>query len=413
MNTPAPLALAFAALVSIATVSAQSSAAKPTLSLHNVITGKPVAGANIAAKLNRVELPPSFTVAVTAPAGAASAVFFVDGKQVRVDNQAPFFLTEDGEQKASAWNPKGDATVMVKFHAQPNAAGAVLAQVEQKISISTEGMQLLSAPVTEAEQDAWVTVNVDTVLQKKTFNSSSGLAMAYRIFVPPGYSAKVKYPVLIYLHGRGQRGTDNGPAVYNGGLFRGQRSLVAPTMQQTFPAIVLVPQCANQPTNEEWAKWIGSTPQTPFAGLGRDGSYKMAEQPSASGQAVIELIEATLKDYSTDRNRVYLTGISMGGFGTWEYTARRPDLFAAAVPMAGYSDPAQLQKFAKIPFWIFHGNADQSNPVQGSRNMFALMKEAGMNVRYTEYPDTNHGDTFRKGWAETDLLPWIFSQRRE
>jgi predicted peptidase len=274
-------------------------------------------------------------------------------------------------------------------------------------------MQVLGSPASEAEQDAWLAENLDTVLQRKTFNASNGLALPYRLFVPPGYSAKVKYPLVVYLHGRGQRGTDNGPAVYNGGLFRGRRSLVSPTMQQTFPAIVLVPQCSNKTNNEEWAKWVGNTPQTPFAGLGRDGSYKMAEQPSESGQAVLELIDATLKDYSVDRSRVYLTGVSMGGFGTWEYTARRPELFAAAAPMAGYSDPSQLRKFAQIPFWIFHGNADQSNPVQGSRHMFALMKEAGMDVRYTEYPDTNHGDTFRKAWAEADLLPWIFSQRRE
>lgn len=394
-------------------VSAQSGASGSPLLLHNVVTGRPVPGVNLAVPLERVELPPAFTVAADAPAGAASAVFMVDGRQVRIDNQAPFFLTEDDAQKPVAWKPgAGASNVAVTFHAEPDGRGALLAQAVQRIVLSPEGMQILAAPATEAEQDAWLAANLDTVLQKKTFAASNGLALPYRIFVPPAYSPKVKYPVLIYLHGRGQRGTDNGPAVYNSLLFRGRRSIVSPMMQQDYPAIVLVPQCSNKTANEEWARWIGNTPQTPFAGLGRDGSYQMAEAPSDSGKAVLELIDATLQEYSVDRSRVYLTGISMGGFGTWEYVARRPELFAAAIPMAGYSDPSQLARFSKIPFWIFHGNADQSNPVQGSRNMFARLKEAGADVRYTEYPDTNHNDTFRKAWAEPGLLPWIFSQRR-
>ena len=127
---------------------------------------------------------------------------------------------------------------------------------------------------------------------------------------------------------------------------------------------------------------------------------------------MLELIDALKTEFSVDPHRVYLTGVSMGGFGTWEYVARRPELFAAAAPMAGYSDPRQVERFAKIPFWIFHGGADRTNPVQGSRTMYALLQKAGADVRYTEYPETDHGPSFGKAWAEADLLPWIFSQRR-
>lgn len=398
----------------IASSSAQSSAAKPSFSLHNVITGRIVSGADpLPALLQRVELPPMFTLSVSAPSGAGSAEFSVNGKWVRVDNQPPFFLTEDAAQKPAAWNaPAGAITVGVKFYAQADAKGAVLADVQQTFTLATEGMEQPGVAVSDAERDAWLEKNLDAVLQKKTFAASNGLALPYRIFLPPSYSAKVKYPLLVFLHGRGQRGTDNGPRVYNSGLFRGPRSIVLPAMQQAFPAIVLVPQCSDKTVNEEWARWVGNTPETPFNGLGKDGSYVLAPEPSDSGKAVLELIDSTLAQYSVDARRVYLTGVSMGGFGTWEYAARRPELFAAAAPMAGYSDPRQVGRFSKIPFWIFHGGADETNPVQGSRTMHTLLREAGAEVRYTEYPDTRHGDSFRKAWAEPDLLPWIFSQRR-
>lgn len=415
MRYPALFTIAASAFALVASSSAQVGPAKATLSLYNVVTGRTIAGTDpLPATLNRVELPPGFSLAAAAPTGAVSAAFVVNGKPVRVDDQAPFFLSESAGGKAAAWEATpGTFAIEVKFYGQPHAAGPVLAQVTRSFTLSAEGMDRDQPGLADAELDAWLEQNVDTVLQKKTFTASNGLAMPYRLFVPPGYSAKVKYPVLIYLHGRGQRGTDNSKRVYSGGLFLGRRSIVSPAMQQTFPAIVIVPQCSDKTTNEEWAKWVGNTPETPFLGLGKDGSYTLAPEPSESGKAVLELIEATLRDYSTDRQRVYLTGVSMGGFGTWEYVSRRPELFAAAAPMAGYSDPKQVDRFVKIPFWIFHGGADETNPVQGSRTMAALLQKAGADVRYTEYPDTRHGDTFKKAWIETELLPWIFSQRRE
>ena len=268
-------------------------------------------------------------------------------------------------------------------------------------------------PVPTAENNARVAANLDTVLQKKTFPASNGLALPYRLFVPPGYSPAKKFPLLVYLHGRGERGTDNGPELYNNsGLFMGSRSIVSPAMQRVFPCLVLVPQCSDKTVNEDWARWVGNTPETPFLGLGKDGSYTLAAEPSDSGRAVLELIDALMREYSVDAHCVYLTGISMGGFGTWEYLMRRPELFAAAVPMAGFSDQSKIDRIKHIPIWIFHGGADEANPVQGSRNMYRLLQQAGATVRYTEYPDTGHMDSFKKAWAEPDLRPWIFAQRK-
>lgn len=273
------------------------------------------------------------------------------------------------------------------------------------------GAQLQAATATQE----WLTENADTVLQRRTFHATNGMEMPYRIFLPEGYDSDQSYPLFIYLHGRGQRGSGNGPALYNRSpLFMGNNSIILPATQKKFPCIVLVPQCSGKTINEEWAKWVGNTPETPWEGLDQEnGAYVQNPQPSDSGAAFFELVAHTINSQNVDTNRIYLGGISMGGFGTWEYAMHRPNLFAAIIPMAGYSDQSKAASIAGIPCWIFHGGADTVNPTQGSRNMYKLLTDAGANVQYTEYPDTGHGEAFQKAWKEPELLPWIFSQAKE
>lgn len=183
-------------------------------------------------------------------------------------------------------------------------------------------------------------------------------------------------------------------------------------MQKTYPCYILIPQCSNKTENEEWAKWIGNTPEKPFKGLDKNGSYKMNSEPSESGKATLELIDTTINNFNIDKNRVYLIGLSMGGFGTWEFVARRSDLFAAAIPMAGYSDPNQIEKIKDIAFWIFHGSDDEWNPVKGSRNMYRLLSNENADVKYTEYQNTGHVEAFKKAFKEKELLPWLFSKSK-
>ncbi|MCV9386118.1 carboxylesterase family protein [Reichenbachiella ulvae] len=267
--------------------------------------------------------------------------------------------------------------------------------------------------LTIEENQKWVDENLDKVMIPKTFLASNGMQMPYRLFVPEGYNNNESLPLLIHLHGRGERGTENPTNLYdNIPLFNGARSIVSPNMQHDYRCIVLVPQCSDKTENEEWAKWVGNTPETPFEGLGKDGSYTMNSKASDSGTAALELIDHIMAEYDIDSKRVYLTGLSMGGFGTWEFIARRPELFAAAVPMAGYSDPLQVSRIKHIPIWIFHGNIDKWNPVQGSRNMYQILTDAGAKVKYTEYDSTGHGDTFQKAWQDETLIPWIFAQRQ-
>ena len=254
--------------------------------------------------------------------------------------------------------------------------------------------------------------NIDSLMKKYVFKASNGMHMPYRLFASNVNSKKPR-PLIIFLHGRGDRGTDNDSKIYHeAGIIVNSKSLLNEDMQKKYPCYILVPQCSNITENEEWAKWIGNSPKTPFKGLGDDGSYSMNSKHSKSGEAALELIEKTIEEKNIDANRVYIMGVSMGGFGTWEFIARKPNLFTAAVPMAGYSDPNQLEKIKHIAFWIFHGATDKWNPVEGSRTMYKLLSDSNADVKYTEYLNTGHGEAFKKAFNEDDLIPWLFSKKK-
>src|SRR5690606_18151204 len=161
----------------------------------------------------------------------------------------------------------------------------------KKMAKDAEATDTLNkSELTDEETLDWVKIHADSVLKKNSYRSASGLEMGYRLYSPEKTEEKI--PLVIFLHGRGDRGTDCGPQIYNStGLFMNKMSLIAPNMQSKYPAYALAPQCSDKTENEEWAKWKGNTPETPFEGLGEDGSYTMNETPSESGAAALELIE--------------------------------------------------------------------------------------------------------------------------
>ncbi|WP_346881122.1 prolyl oligopeptidase family serine peptidase [uncultured Algibacter sp.] len=272
---------------------------------------------------------------------------------------------------------------------------------------------LFSGCKNSAKNEILTKEQIEAKMFKKTFLASNGLEMPYRLFSPLDSSVQKK-PLIIFLHGRGDRGTDNDSKIYHEfGFITQPNSLLTKDMQAQYPCYILVPQCSNKTENEEWAKWVGNNPETPFKGLSKDGSYSMNEAPSQSGEAALELIKKTIQNNPVDASRVYIIGLSMGGFGTWEFTARQPDLFAAAIPMAGYSEPSKIETIKHIPFWIFHGDTDKWNPVEGSRNMHKLLSNVNADVKYTEYKNTGHGEAFVKAFSEPELLPWLFSKSKK
>jgi predicted peptidase len=126
---------------------------------------------------------------------------------------------------------------------------------------------------------------------------------------------------------------------------------------------------------------------------------------------VLDLIEAVCNEYRIDKDRIYLTGVSVGGYGTWDLVSRRPELFAAAIPVSGGGDPAQAAKLAKLPIWAFHGGADPLVPVERARDMIAALKKAGGEPKYTEYKGVGH-DAWTPRYRDNEVLDWLFAQKK-
>ncbi len=217
----------------------------------------------------------------------------------------------------------------------------------------------------------------------------------YRSFYPSQYHEKgVKIPLVLFLHGAGERGDDN----------ESQLAHIAPILsaaeqQEKHPAILVFPQC---PEEGYWAHVNRGEGQW---------TVKSSETPTPSMAKVIQLLDRLLEDPKVDRTRVYLSGLSMGGFGTFDLLSRRPELFAAAVPICGGADTMKVSAYSDIPLWNFHGALDPVVPVELSQEFMSSFIEAGGNPRYTEYHDGEH-DVWNRAYQEEQLIPWLFKQRK-
>ena len=226
--------------------------------------------------------------------------------------------------------------------------------------------------------------------EAREFKSASGKKILYRLFKPAGYDDQQKYPLVLFLHGAGERGDDNQSQTKNGVRFFLQN-------QAKFPCFIVAPQCPGK------LQWV----DTPWGNL----KHAMPAQPTEPMQSTIDLLPALQKEFAAiDPKRLYVTGLSMGGFGTWDLISRFPKKFAAAVPICGGADEAQAPQIAKVPVWVFHGGADDVVKTIRSRNIVAALKAAGGSPKYTEYPGVGHG-SWDQAYREADLFPWLFSQK--
>ena len=222
----------------------------------------------------------------------------------------------------------------------------------------------------------------------RTFVGANGVSIAYRLFVPDAKVRVRSLPVIIHLHGGAGNGTDNLKQIA-GGNTSGTHVWVTAHMQARHPAFVVAPQL---PTDTRW-------------------DARQTDGVSAYAALVIELLASLSREFSIDSGRVYLMGQSLGGFGTWDLVTKRPDLFAAAVPLCGAGTPARASAARLVPIWAFHGTKDEVVPVNGSREMVAALRAVGSKVKYTEYPDVGH-DVWTVAYADRDLPDWLFAQRR-
>lgn len=223
-----------------------------------------------------------------------------------------------------------------------------------------------------------------------------GRTLPYRLLRPAAVEAGEKHPLVVMLHGAGERGCDNRRQLAWFWDAKKPRVLGRPEVAAARPFVV-VPQC---PDGGQWV----NVPWTL-------GSYA---SPAASEPLglVLGLIDSLLLDPAIDPDRVYAVGMSMGGYGAFDAAQRRPEMFAAVVSVCGAGDPAMATAIARVPVWAFHGEADDVVPVSGSREIVAALREAGGGPRYTEYAGVGH-HSWLPAFAEPDFWNWIFAQRRK
>lgn len=232
--------------------------------------------------------------------------------------------------------------------------------------------------------------------EERVFVDSKGVELPYRIYVPENYSDEYAYPLVLFLHGAGERGYDNEDQLKN--------TIMYPFMDKACPiyqSIVIVPQCPF------YGGWVDTNWDI--------GSYSIDKVTiSKPMNAVIELLDSMMEEFSINEDRQYVFGLSMGGYGTWDILERFPDRFAAAVPICGAGDPSKAADLVDIPIHVFHDVDDVSVPVSGSQDMVNAIKAAGgEKIIYTETTGNGH-EVWDVAIYETDLsvIYWMFEQRK-
>lgn len=229
------------------------------------------------------------------------------------------------------------------------------------------------------ERGAWGAVASDFLVRVLPKAGDADFALPYRWLVPTGYTAATSYPLIIFLHGTGEKGTDNNAQLNNNA--NGALALVSTANQAAFPCFMMAPQA--NPSTGWYAK---------------------------NFDQIIAAVRLEVATYNIDPDRIYVTGLSMGGNGTVALVNHAPYVFACAVPMSGWGD-TNFEANCAMPFWVFHAANDGTVGVNGSDNIVSALRNAGRPVIYTRYDTGGHG-IWPTAYANPDLLPWMMAQRR-
>lgn len=229
-----------------------------------------------------------------------------------------------------------------------------------------------------------------------------GDTMPYRILLPRDYDPNKQYPLVFFLHGRGESGSDNMKQLANGAAL-----FLKDSVRERFPAIVVFPQC---PATNYWSNVQMVTQGSKQAK--RDFFFVADAAPTQPMQQLMQLVGNIMVRYPVKKDQVYVMGLSMGGMGTFELVKRMPGVFAAAVPICGGAHPATAKLLKGTSWWIFHGGKDDIVLPLFSEQMHEALKKAGVPVKFTLFPNANH-NSWDPAFAEPDLLPWLFAQRKK
>lgn len=236
------------------------------------------------------------------------------------------------------------------------------------------------APYNTNDEAQKVVKNYRELMVKMPAFNNGNIALQYNLYQPSQAAAnpQAKYPLVIYLHGGGERGSNEEHLTSRHALpfFASSNSLLTPENRQGKPAYIVAPQCQCEFYSNEWSSGGGA----PFS---------ISGSPSRYGKALTDLIEHLKTIYQIDPDRIYVTGISMGGGGSWELAARRPDLIAAAVPMSGHpvsSNHAQAVANSKVVIWPQQGEGDENNSVTDTENTVSAIRTAGGCATMNKFP---------------------------
>jgi predicted peptidase len=210
----------------------------------------------------------------------------------------------------------------------------------------------------------------------------------------PDYNTTRHYPLLIFLHGSGERGSDN-ISQLNWGVM----NFASDQNMLKYPAIIIAPQC---PANSDW---------TPPRSSRSSNTAPLSPAASKPMELLLALIKKMKAEGQIDSSRIYITGLSMGGFGTFDAIEREPNLFAAAVPVCGGGDPATAASIAKIPMWIFTGSEDPAVNPEFSLNMLEALWKAGARPGFTMLPEVGHL-SWLGAYTDPLMIEWLFRQHK-
>lgn len=229
---------------------------------------------------------------------------------------------------------------------------------------------------------------------KHIFTDSLNNTMPYRMLAPGKIEPNKTYPLVLFLHGSGERGNDNEKQLtYGASIFSN------PVNADKYPAFVVFPQCKER----AWTDKIDERTFMPGAPIPPE---------SKSEEMVMALIDNLIKNNPIDKNRIYIVGISMGGIATYDLVCRYPQFFTAAVPICGAVNPERLYSAKDVKFMIFHGEDDEEIPSICGREAYKALNSAGADVDYIEFAGIGH-DCWSSAFNYPTFLPWLFSQKKE
>ena len=233
---------------------------------------------------------------------------------------------------------------------------------------------------------------------KEAFISQSD-TLNYRMLYPENFSESKSYPLLLFLHGAGERGSDN-----ESQLTHGSSQFLDSLKRKKFPAVVIFPQC---PKDDYWANVDVDRSTKPLT-----ITFKSNAEPTKALSLVEKLLDSLKNRTFIDKNRLYVGGLSMGGMGTYEILYRNPNTFAAAFAICGAAEPETVKAYAKnTPLWVFHGAQDDVVNPQFSVNIVNALLKAGAHPRFNLYDTANH-NSWDSAFAEPDFLSWLFSHSK-